>query len=346
MKNDAISSSDQQLTEQATIWLKAASRDYKAYLNEVRMPWLPLIYINPKEPQIAINHLAQCVEKIVKSIAVASGQYKYEVLRKDFGHDSLNLYLDIMLKLIRTPLVTVFLNTMQGQIFKHSKAELFGPNESLRRLIEIQRKSKLGPSNKEMKEWAFEFATMPTENVKLLANSQLKAFRQVKMVTPFFHMIPVNIFMKIGIKGDETLSSFLKSFEMRGFLLSENVKQFLTSAETMPYLNSVDEERKLLLIKHFGDILLTGLLFSSLLALTSITYAHAISPKYPGNPDDFYDNKRNLNSESYPNLVGLTGSLNIVGKLTSLVLSETRRQLPSFTKIFALFNYSKTFIQE
>ncbi len=337
MQDEHISSSKSNQLDQAYEWLKAAKRDYKAYAKEVRaFGFLPFMKIIPNEPQTAINHLSQCVEKLVKSIAIASGEYDYDELVRDFGHDSLSLYLDIIQKMLNTPIAGLFFNSMEGKIFKQADAELFSQAESIRRITEIQDKAELRPAHKEMKEWAFEYATLPKDHINVLVKSQRKSLLKAKRAAFIIRRIPMKSLMKIGTTSSVTYSGILSYFEKRGFLLSENLKGFFKHEDVASKINSVSEEKKLLFINHLGDLLVTGILFTSLLILTALTYTHAISPKYPSKPENVASGKHILGSESYKKSLGLSGSLINVGNLTSCVLNEVNKQLPSFTDLLAL----------
>jgi hypothetical protein len=329
---------ERQCLDQAYKWLKAAKRDYLAYRNEIRIIWLPIFNRIPDEPQTAVNHLAQCIEKIIKALAISSGKYQYDQLLRDFSHDSLSLYIDLMLHLVKTPLAASCLDTVQGKIFEQSKAEIYDHNESIRRLTELKNNAKLGPSSREMKEWAFEFATLPKDVIIKLMSSQRRIIKRAQIGAYLLHFIPAKTLARINIDSNKSLSILLKSFENRGFLLSDKIKELLNKEEVRPFLKNWNEEKKFLFIKHLGDFVMTGCLFSSLLYLTALTYTHAISPKYPGNPLDQNNRRRILDSESYNRKLGLVGSLIEVGKLTKITLKEAEKQVASFSEIFVILD--------
>jgi hypothetical protein len=334
MKNNNKISKEQ--IEQAQAWLKAARRDYRAYLREVRVPWFPLVCLSPDEPQVAINHLQQCVEKIIKALAISSGGYVYHDLVTNFSHDSLDLYLDICLKFINTPLGQVSLNTVSGKIFEQSKAELYNHDEAVRRFNELRTNAKLGSVNKEMKEWAFQFATLPKEQISKMVNSQVKSLRYAKIGAFFIRLIPMWILQKVGIKSNDTFASILSDFEKRGFLLSDQVRELVQKDEVTRYFNSSDEEKRLSLINHFGDILVFACVFGALLVLAAVTYTHAVAPRYPGDPHDLSSRKHKLDSESYTDAIGITGSILNIGKLTATVLKASDRLILNFGNILIL----------
>jgi hypothetical protein len=138
---------DELRLKQSRIWLKSAKRDYRTYSMEIHTLFFPLIRLTPEEPQDAIYHLAQCVEKLVKATCVSSGLYSEDEVIS-YGHDTLYLYLDFILKLMDNPLCQLFFDKTEGKIFEQSNAELPNYSEAIRRVIEIQRNAKLESSRR------------------------------------------------------------------------------------------------------------------------------------------------------------------------------------------------------
>jgi len=54
-------------------WSNTARRDIETYKLLVRCRYFPFINCKPKEPHMALHHLQQAIEKMVKAIAIASG---------------------------------------------------------------------------------------------------------------------------------------------------------------------------------------------------------------------------------------------------------------------------------
>lgn len=126
-------------------------------------------------------------------------------------------------------------------------------------------------------------------------------------------------------------------FDNKGFLLSDKIKEFVQKEEVGSYFNYMDEEKRLSLIKHFGDILIFACAFSALLVLAAVTYTHAVSPRYPGDPKELSSGKHKLDSESYTDEIGVAGSLLNIGKLTGDVLKESDYLILGFGSVLILF---------
>ena len=70
----------EQYNEHAALWIERARNDYYA----ARM-------LKSKDKALCIYLLGQCIEKSVKAIAVVSGKFTPERIKKDFGHNSWKL---------------------------------------------------------------------------------------------------------------------------------------------------------------------------------------------------------------------------------------------------------------
>jgi hypothetical protein len=325
--------------EEAMVWLKAARTNYIDYKKLVRVDWLPFISKVPDNPQDAINLLQQCVEKILKALALASGTYNYEQLM-NYRHDSLRLCIDMFIRLIEMPLAQVFLDALQGRIFRQYEAEIYEYNEAIRRLTELKEKSKLESATKEMNELAYKFAILPRESIGSLVNSQIKAIRHAKVGAFLLRLIPMRLLKRSGRNSSKVYSEAINSLNRHGFLLSDRIDAFSKNEGIASLLNTRTEEQRLSLIKHFGDLLVYATVFMALFTLAAITYTHAVSPRYPANPIDLRGGKRKLGSESYTKALGLARSLISVGKLTSVVLKESEREAAFIADIYSFFNNS------
>jgi hypothetical protein len=340
--DDVTSTSDQSSNElrieQATEWVKTSKIEYDAYRKLVLLTWFPLIHRVPTNPQPAIMNLQRSVEKLIKAIAYASGQYTYdEILEK--SHDSFGLFLDLHVKLVETPIAKLFLDNVQGQIFAQSNARFFDQNESLRRLIELKSKSKPGNARREMGEWAYELSTLPPKVVSQLVESQLRSLRTAKMGAVILNRVPFGLLAKRGHFSSKQLSStILKSFEKQGFLLSDGVKNFFNSEQISSFFENQPEEKRLTAIKNLGNFMVSGATSNAMMILAALTFGHAIFPGYPANPEDAEKDLRKLESKSYEGPIGIAGSMLSVGKLVGAVLKQSTNEIKYYAEIYNFMN--------
>ncbi len=73
---------------------------------------------------LAIYLLQQALEKTVKGVAIASGQFEDKELRKEYSHNSLRLLSDVILKLIEIPAIQSALLVMKAGLGKTSEKYL------------------------------------------------------------------------------------------------------------------------------------------------------------------------------------------------------------------------------
>jgi len=323
--------------KQATEWLRTSQVDQDSYRKLVCCTWFPLIQRKPTNPQPAVINLQRSVEKLIKAIACASGQYSYEdILNK--GHDSFGLCLDIHIKLLESPIAKLFLDNVQGQIFRQSNARLFSQSESLRRLDELKTKSRPGSARKEMSDWAYELSTLPQEVVSQLIKSQLRSMRSAKIGAAILNHIPFGLYSKYGHSSGELSSTILKAFEKRGFLLSDGINAFFNNKQVSSFFKSQPEGKRMAVIKNLGNLLVFGTISTAMMVLAALTFGHAIFPGYPGNPEEAETGIRKLESKSYEVPIGVAGSILSVGKLTGSVLKQSAREIKFYAEIFDFIN--------
>lgn len=94
--------------EDAAVWIERARKDYAAFKLLTRFSlYKALVKLNRKlykhtsssDSALSVYLLQQCVEKTIKALAIASGEYKSEQIKRNFGHDSQKLLLDFWSKL-------------------------------------------------------------------------------------------------------------------------------------------------------------------------------------------------------------------------------------------------------
>lgn len=322
---------------EAEEWLKVSKNAYDAYSKLVRCTWSPLIRRRPANPQEAIICLQRAVEKLIKAVAIASGEYTYEGVL-DKGHDSFGLCVDIYIRLAEAPVVRLFLDSVQGQILKQSTARLYSHDESLHRLDELRTKVRPGGARKEMSEWAYELSTLPQDVVSRLVKSQLRAVRSARIGAWILNHLPLSLCNREGHASEEVSSAVLNALERRGFLLSDGIKAFLNNDKVSSFLGSQPEERKLVAIKNLGNIVLIAAVSTAMVVLAALTFGHATFPGYPANPEDREMSLRKLGSRSYQEPIGIAASILSAGKLTGCVLRQSTHVIRFYAEAFDSMN--------
>jgi len=337
MNREACQSKVELHIKEAEEWLTTSGADYDNYRKLVRCTWFPFVQRRPANPQQAIICLQRSIEKLVKAVAFASGQYTYEeVLEK--GHNSFGLCLDIYVRLAEAPLMKLFLDNVHGQIFRHTSAHLFSHDESLRRLSELETKVRPGSARKEMSEWAYELSTLPEEAVSRLVKSQLRSLRAASIGAAVLNHLPLSLQSKEGAKSRQLSSTILTALEKRGFMLSDGVKAFFDNERVSSFFDSQPEEKKLRLIKNLGNILLIAAASAAMVVLAGLTFGHATSPGYPGNPQEMGKGARRLESKSYRQPIGIAASVLSVGRLAGSVLKQSAHVIRFYAETFDVMN--------
>ena len=77
-----------QYSEDAALWIERSRKDYEAAK--------PL---KTQDPALAIYLLQQCIEKSVKALAVASGEFDFAYIKREFKHNSKYLLMELWKKL-------------------------------------------------------------------------------------------------------------------------------------------------------------------------------------------------------------------------------------------------------
>jgi hypothetical protein len=323
--------------KEADEWLTASKNAYDAYDKLVRCTWFPPMRRKPANPQEAIICLQRAVEKLTKAVAFASGEYTYEdILEK--GHDSFGLCVDIYIRLAETPLVRLFLDSVQGQILKQSTARFYSHDESLRRLNELRTKVRPGGARKGMSEWAYELSTLPQDVVSRLVKSQLTAVRSARIGAWILNHLPLSLYYRKGRASEEFSSAILNALERRGFLLSDGMRAFLNNDKVSSFLGSQSEERKQMAIKNLGNIVLIAAVSTAMVVLAALTFGHATFPGYPANPEEREKSLRKLETRSYQEPIGIAASILSVGKLTGCVLRQSTHVIRFYAEAFAFMN--------
>lgn len=317
-------------------WSNAARRDIETYKSLVRCRYFPFINCKPKEPHMALHHLQQAIEKMVKAIAIASGKFTYEELRRNYGHDSLSLYVDLIEKLIETPSVNELISSLKGKVTTKSEVTIISHDEAYKTLEKV--KANIRRKGKEIPDWYLEFALLPEKPINSTINRMIKAHNKIRVIRFFLRLIPDRLF---ALKRDEVgksmgiVSNFLSK---RGFLVNERIENFFNKDEVKRYFDKGYKEGKIHIIKMLREVIMPGFVLGELLILAAFTFAHSISTRYPGNRLDNSDPNSIFNDTLYDNNLGVVRCLTKLGRLTKLVFKEMDEVIVHTVDMFEFFN--------
>ena len=316
-------------------WSNAARRDIETYKSLVRSRIFPFIDCKPREPHMALHHLQQSIEKMVKAVAIASGKFSYKDVR-NYGHDSLSLYADVMENLIETPSVKDLINSLQGQLKKKSEVTIISHDEAYQTLEKV--KANIQRKGKAIPDWYLEFALLPEKPIKSIINSKIKGHNKIRFLRFILRLIPDRLFdMKRGETG-KSMGIASKLLSKRGYLVNKRVEQYFSKDEVKSFFNKSDKENKINIIKMLREIIMPSIVLGELLILSAFTFAHGVSTRYPGNRLDNSDPNNIFNDTLYDNNLGVVRCLTKLGKLTELVFKEMDEVIVYTVDIFEFFN--------
>jgi hypothetical protein len=116
--------------------------------------------------------------------------------------------------------------------------------------------------------------------------------------------------------------------------LPDGIKAFFNNEQVSSFFKNQPEEKRLKAIKNLGNLLVAGTVSSAMMILTALTFGHAISPGYPGEPEEAEKGARKLESKSYQVPIGVADSILSVGKLTGSILKQSAHEITSSAEIF------------
>ncbi len=86
--------------ENAKYWVRRANKDLVAFKKFVPFNRQTYKNIRCSDPALAVYLLQQSIEKAVKAVVIASGQYTPTAIRRTFSHNSYDLLLDFYLRVL------------------------------------------------------------------------------------------------------------------------------------------------------------------------------------------------------------------------------------------------------
>lgn len=325
----------QEIINAAGDWIKAARRDMDAYGSLVRCRFFPFVKCRPKEAHMAISHLQQATEKMVKALAIASGKFSYTELKYKYGHDSLSLYADFIKKMIEVESVKGLMDTIQGKVKADSEVEIISHDKACQILENV--KANIRKRGREIPAWYLEFGLLPEDTMKAILNGRIKNYNRIRFTRMFLRLFPDRLFTVDREKAKKSMAVASSLLSKRGILLHERIEKFSYREEAQNYVSKVNKEGKFNPLKMFREITMPSFVVGELLLLSAFTFAHSISPKYPGDRLDDSDSDNTFNDMLYDSNLGVVRCVLKLGRLTELVFKEIGNAIPYTVDLFEFF---------
>lgn len=316
-------------------WVVAAGRDIDAYRALVRCRFLPFVKCRPREAHMAISHLQQATEKMVKALAIASGRFTHTELKYKYGHDSLALYADFIGKMIAVESVKGLMDTVEGKVRVESEAEIISHDKTYHILEDI--KANIRKKGREIPAGYLEFGLLPEETMKAVLNGRLKNYNRIRFTRVFLRLFPDRLFKVDKEQVEKSMAVASSLLSKRGVLLHERIEEFASREEVQAHISKVDREGRFNPLKVFREITMPSFVVGELLLLSAFTFAHSIGPKYPGDRLDESDSMNMFNDMLYSSEIGVVRCVLKLGKLTELIFKEVGNAIPYTADLFEFF---------
>jgi len=325
----------EEIIDAAGDWIRAAGRDIDVYRTLVRCRFFPFVKCRPKEAHMAISHLQQATEKMVKAVAIASGKFTHSEVKHKYGHDSLTLYADFIEKMIEIESVKGLMGIIQGKVKVNSDVEIISHNKAYEILENV--KANIRKRGREIPAWYLEFGLLPEETMKPILNKRIKNYNRIRFTRTFLRLFPDKLFTVDRKEAGKSMAVASSLLSKRGILLHERIEEFASREEVQNYISKVNREGRLNPLKMFREITMPSFVVGELLLLSAFTFMHSISPKYPGDRLNESDSDNIFNDMLYDNNLGVVRCVLKLGKLTELVFREIKTAIPYTANLFEFF---------
>lgn len=327
--------------EHAKQWLSRANKDFNLFKKLVRFDNRIKKPARCSDPALAVYLLQQSVEKAVKAVAIASGQYDARDSVRFYRHNSLALIINLNLKMLAKikELKVDHMMLLMGIDLMDAESKLS--------TLENQALGKIPLMSKDGKKVNIrqECMSLKPETIDLLVDSYILARQKILDVIKTAFRVLTDMGIYKGHGGIKNTDAFIKK-------LSEEVTSRLNISPLSNEQLQVPEEF-VKLMRSFGleagneidrrddrrDVTMHHLAvwaFSySLLWLSYITFAHESSPRYP------LKHKGNINigrlgCDDYDAKLGIVNRIGQLGYAASLTLSEIKNEIEEVAYFFAV----------
>jgi len=318
-------------------WLNRANKDFNLFKKLVRFDNRIKKPARCSDPALAVYLLQQSVEKAVKAVAIASGQYEARDFVRFYKHNSLALIINLNLKMLAKlkELGADYMMSLMGMDLMDAKSKLS--------TLESQVLGKIPLISKDGKKVTIrqECMSLKPEIIDLLIDLYILARQKIlDVIKTTFKVLP-DMGIHKGHDSIENTDAFIKK-------LSEEVTSRLNISPLSKEQLQVPEE-VVKLTHSFGleadkdidrrDVTMHHLAvwaFSySLLWLSYIIFAHESSSRYP------LKHKGNINTgklgcDNYDAQLGIVNRIGQLGYAASLTLSEIKNEIEEVAYFFAV----------
>ena len=351
---DTTLSADQERILRARSWLGRAKNDYRGYLRIVGRQYIISKRALPDDPALAIYLLQQTLEKTVKAVAVASGEFEYKEFRREYSHNSLRLFADIISKLIEVPVVQSALTTMKDSLGEMGDKYL-DINVMRRRIADIKQNTDVNRPP-DLPDWIKEFGLLPEHEIRPVV-TMLIGLRSTlqsglyKVLKPNISFDVTKVGLYLANPTDSNLESILApSFRNRqvpldALALASKVFPVLAGHDFHTLLDRAIRQEPVLgsaktkrigKRQTFEKSVSASWALGTLMFLAAFSFPHESWARYP----DRYKSKSDLDCESYKNDLGIVSCLREIGYLTRDTLSDVDRLLEMIAGFFTIYKRS------
>lgn len=324
--------------EHAKRWLNRANKDFNLFKKLVSFDSKTKKMVRCTDPALAVYLLQQSIEKAVKAVAIASGQYEARDFVRFYSHNSLALIINL-----NTKFVSKIKELDLGSIVGLMGGDV-ADGESKLNLLESQILGKTPLISKEGKKVSFkqETLSLTPEGIDILLNSSINIREKLlNTIKDIFRML-ASIGIGKGQVSVENPEEFIKvlseglSKHMGTARLSE--EQLKAPLELVKFMDELGIEAAADTISR-NDVTANYLSvwgFSySLLWLTYITFAHESSSRYPLKHKGDIKSGR-LGCDDYTEKLGIVSRLGQIGYATSITLNEMKNEIENVAFLFAV----------
>lgn len=333
--------------------LRRARQDFGVFRRIAGPGYLRYGKGHPNDPALAVYLLQQCVEKTVKSVAVASGRFTMEDFKSKYSHDSLALYCDFFLCVSMTPMASAI-----DFVATETKQPVASVGDFQARLRQIKQYTDRRHRDPRDPDWWHEFATAPPESVRLAMDYLITTRHNV---LKFSHTLLKGTLRfdadQIAAYMDDPTAERFMSASSRAFRELPDEKRIESAMSLMSLLSPAatgkgfrDYLRQLaatgggpeVQILKRGPTIDKGLLGAwasgALMFLAAYTFPHEATCRYPEDVAAKGSSKTKLlDCESYSDELGVVKWLNKVAKVTELVVQDIEDGMESVALAFRMF---------
>lgn len=324
--------------EYARRWLNRGIKDFNAFKKIVRFDNKTKKTVRCSDPALAVYLLQQSIEKAVKAVAIASGEYKARDFIRFYSHNSLALILNLNNKIVAR-IKDLGLDVVTGFMGID-----LSDGESKLNIVESQVLGKTPLISKEGKKVSFKVETLslkPEVIDKLLDSSIFFRKRLLDTIKSTFSLLPGMGVRKGHYNIDNTdefiqrLSEELSTQLKTAPLSEEQLKALMELVKIMDRLGLQADNNNINRDDMTANYLSVWGFSYSLLWLTYFTFAHESSSRYP------LKHKGNINTgrlgcDDYTEELGIVNRIGQIGYATSLTLNEMKNEIESVAYLFAV----------